>query len=71
VFLPGLGPLQLSAITPKHVQAAVNARAKEAAPSTLARDFSALRAVLNAAVDAGSHRPISCSQDRPTDRQDH
>jgi integrase len=52
VFLPDLGVFPLSAITPKHVQAAVNARAKEAAPSTLARDFSALRAVLNAAVDA-------------------
>jgi integrase len=52
VFLPDLGALPLSAITPKHVQAAVNARAQQAAPSTLVRDFSALRAVLNAAVDA-------------------
>jgi integrase len=52
VFLPDLGAFPLSAITPKHVQAAVNARAKQASPSTLARDFSALRAVLNAAVDA-------------------
>ena len=52
VFLPDLGMLPLSAITPKHVQAAVNARAKRAAPATLRRDFAALRAVLNAAVDA-------------------
>ena len=42
------GSLPLSAITPKHVQAAVNARAKGAAPATLRRDFAALRAVLNA-----------------------
>ena len=56
VFLPSLGPLPLSAITPKHVQAAVNARAQDVAPATLRRDFAALRAVLNAAVDAdGSH----------------
>jgi integrase len=52
VFLADLGALPLSAITPKHVQAAVNARAQVASPATLARDFSALRAVLNAAVDA-------------------
>lgn len=52
VFLPDLGALPLSAITPKHVQATVNARAKKAAPATLRRDFAALRAVLNAAVDA-------------------
>lgn len=52
VFLPTLGALPLSAITPKHVQAAVNARAREAAPTTLRRDFASLRAVLNAAVDA-------------------
>ena len=52
VFLPSLGSLPLSAITPKHVQAAVSARTKVAAPATVRRDFAALRAVLNAAVDA-------------------
>ena len=52
MFLTDLGSLPLSAISPKHIQAAVNARSREASPSTLARDFSALRAVLNAAVDA-------------------
>ncbi len=35
-----------------HIQGAVDARAKTVAPATLARDFSALRAVFNAAVDA-------------------
>jgi len=73
VVLPSLGALPLSAITPKHVQAAVNARAKEAAPSTLARDFSALRAVLNAAVDAdriarSPARKIALPTVRPTER---
>lgn len=52
VFLLDLGAMPLSAITPKHVQASVNARAKISAPSTLRRDFAALRAVMNAAVDA-------------------
>jgi len=52
VFLRNLAPLPLAAITPKHVQAAVSARAQEVAPATLRRDFAALRAVLNAAVDA-------------------
>jgi len=52
VLLPSLGPLPLAAITPKHVQAAASARAQEVAPATVRRDFAALRAVLNAAVDA-------------------
>lgn len=51
-FMPALGGLALSAVTPAHVQGAVDARAREAAPATVARDFSALRALLNAAVDA-------------------
>jgi hypothetical protein len=50
-FLANFGSLSLAAITPTHVQAAVNARAKVAAPATVRRDFAALRAVLNAAVD--------------------
>lgn len=52
VFMGELGPRPLASITPMHVQAGVDARAKLAAPATVARDFSALRAVFNAAVDA-------------------
>jgi integrase len=52
VFAENLGPRPLSSITPMHVQAVVDARARSAAPATVARDFSALRAVFNAAVDA-------------------
>ncbi len=51
-FLPLLGPRPLGTITPMHVQGAIDVRASEAAPATVARDFSALRAVFNAAVDA-------------------
>ena len=47
-----LGARPLAAITAMHVQTAVDARAQLAAPATVARDFSALRAVFNAAVDA-------------------
>lgn len=52
VFMAELGPRPLSSITPMHVQAVVDARSRTAAPATVARDFSALRAVFNAAVDA-------------------
>ncbi len=52
VWRPTLGPRPLAAVTAMHVQSAVDARARTAAPATLARDFSVLRAVLNAAVDA-------------------
>jgi integrase len=52
VFMHDLGPRPLSSITPMHIQGLVDVRAKAAAPATVARDFSALRAVLNAAVDA-------------------
>ena len=51
VWLPRLGDLSLTAITAYEVQAAVDARAKEVAPSTLRRDFATLKALLNAAVD--------------------
>lgn len=51
-FLPQLGPRPLGTITPVLVQGAVDARAREAAPATVARDYPALRAVFNAAVDA-------------------
>src|SRR6185437_10603156 len=58
---------------PKNVQAAVNARAQEVAPATLHRDFSALRAVLNAAVDAdriarSPARRIALPANRATER---
>lgn len=52
IFVEELGPRPLSSITPMHVQAVVDARARSAAPATVARDYSALRAVFNAAVDA-------------------
>lgn len=52
VFRTELGPRPLASITPMHVQGAVDARARTVAPATLARDFSALRALFNAAVDA-------------------
>ena len=51
VWLPRLGDLSLTAITAYEVQVAVDARAKEVAPSTLRRDFATLKALLNAAVD--------------------
>lgn len=51
-FLPQLGPRPLGTITPMLVQGAVDERARSAAPATVARDYSALRAVFNAAVDA-------------------
>jgi integrase len=52
VFLPRLGNLTLSTITPRDVQEAVDERARHAKPATVGRDFAALRALLNAAVDA-------------------
>lgn len=52
VFLPALGSLSLAAVSPAHVQAAVDGRARSAAPATVTRDFAALRAMFNAAVDA-------------------
>ena len=52
VFMPMLGGLPLSAITPSHLQAAVDARARSATASTVIRDVAPLRALLSAAVDA-------------------
>jgi integrase len=52
VFLPSLGILSLAALTPRHVQEAIDERSRYAQPATVARDFAALRALLNAAVDA-------------------
>jgi integrase len=52
VFLPSLGNLALAVVTPRDVQEAVDERSRHAQPATVARDFAALRAMLNAAVDA-------------------
>jgi hypothetical protein len=52
VWRRAIGTRPLASITPMHIQAAVDARARLAAPATVARDFSTLRAVLNAALDA-------------------
>jgi len=52
VFLPRLGTVPLAALTPRLIQEAVDERAAHAKPATVARDFAALRAMLNAAVDA-------------------
>jgi integrase len=51
-FLSVIGSVYLSGLTPGLIQGTVDARSKVAAPATVARDFSALRAALNAAVDA-------------------
>ncbi len=51
VFMPSLGNMTLTSITPLHIQRAISERAKEASPSTVARDFAALKALLNAAID--------------------
>lgn len=52
VFMPALGSRTLPSITPVDVQALVDARGGDVSPATLRRDVAALRAVLNAAVDA-------------------
>lgn len=52
VFLPMVGGLPLAAVTPRDVQEAIDERSRHAGPATVARDFAALRAMLNAAVDA-------------------
>jgi integrase len=52
VFLPSLGNLSLAVVTPRDIQEAVDDRSRHAEPATVARDFAALRAMLNAAVDA-------------------
>jgi hypothetical protein len=51
-FRPLLGSVLLIGLTPGLIQEAVDRRSKVAAPATVARDFSVLRAVLNAAVNA-------------------
>ena len=56
------------------VQSAVDARAKIAEPATLARDFAAFRALVNAAVDAdmigrSPVRKVALPKKRPPQRQ--
>ncbi|MDA8292377.1 MAG: tyrosine-type recombinase/integrase [Actinomycetota bacterium] len=52
VFLPSLGTATLGSVSPADIQAAVDRRARQASPATVTRDFAALRAMLNSAVDA-------------------
>jgi integrase len=47
-----LGDLPLAVLTPRDVQEAIDERSRHVEPATVARDFAALRAMLNAAVDA-------------------
>ena len=51
-FRPHLGSVLLVGLTPGLIQEVVDLRSKVAAPATVARDFSALRAAINAAVNA-------------------
>lgn len=72
-FLKDLGGRPLASITPMHVQGVVDVRAKLVSPATLARDFSALRAVLNSAVSAdiigrSPARKIALPRPRPPRR---
>jgi integrase len=74
VFMPSLGTRALSSITAVDVQLAIDARGQAVAPATLARDVSALRAVLNAAVDAdlidrSPARKVALPKVRPPQRQ--
>lgn len=52
VFLAAIGNTALGALTPAQVQSAVDRRARRASAATVTRDFAALRALLNSAVDA-------------------
>ena len=74
VFMKRLGSRPLSSITPLHVQAAVDARGRVVAPATVTRDVAALRAVLNAAVDAdliwrSPARKVALPKVRPPERE--
>ena len=51
-FRPHLGSVLLIGLTPGLIQEAADLRSKVATPAAVARDFSALRAVLTAAVNA-------------------
>jgi Phage integrase, N-terminal SAM-like domain len=50
-FMPALGPMRLSTITPLDVQGAVAAMAERVKPNTSRTNVAVLRAALNAAVD--------------------
>lgn len=52
-LLRPLGGLELSDITPSHVQSVVAGMAKRLAPATVRTNYGVLRAILNAAVDVG------------------
>lgn len=74
VFTPDLGARPLSSITPMHVQAAIDARGQAVSAATLTRDVAALRAVLNAAVDAdligrSPARKVALPKVRPPQRK--
>lgn len=74
VFTTHLGSLPLAAITPMHVQAEVDARGQAVSRATLVRDVGALRAALNAAVDAdvierSPARKIALPRVRPPERE--
>ncbi len=74
VFMPSLGTRTLASISPMDVQAAADARGHTVSPATLARDVSALKAVLNAAVDAdlidrSPARKVALPRVLPRDRQ--
>lgn len=73
-FMPVLGPCPLSSIMPVHVQAAIDARSPLVSPATLVRDVAAVRAALNAAVDAdligrSPARKVALPKVRPPDRK--
>lgn len=74
VFMTQLGDRPLTSLAPIDVQAAVDARGRAVSPATLARDVAALRAVLNAAVDAdliarSPARKVALPRVRPPERK--
>ena len=74
VFMAQLGDRRLTSIAPMDVQAAVDARGRLVSPATLTRDVAALRAVLNAAVDAdliprSPARKVALPRVRPPERK--
>jgi integrase len=73
-FMPMLGGLPLSAVTPSHIQAAIDARSRAVAAATVVRDAAPLRALLTAAVDAdllvrSPARRVALPRSRPPERQ--
>jgi integrase len=74
VFMADLGNRALSSIIPVDVQLAVDTRGRAVSAATLARDVAALRAVLNAAVDAdlidrSPARKVALPRVRPPERK--